>query len=45
MNNFKQTEIGLIPDDWEIYKIKDVFSFTKCNASREKLHLIKNNIR
>lgn len=28
-NNFKQTEIGLIPDDWEIYKIKDVFSFTK----------------
>jgi len=27
--NFKQTDIGLIPDDWEVRKVQDAFTFTK----------------
>ena len=41
-NNFKQTEIGLIPEDWEVVRLGEVFK--EVNKKERKIKIEENRI-
>lgn len=43
---YKQTEVGVIPQDWEVRKVSDIFSFLKTNTlSRDSLNYYAGEVK